>query len=137
MAEYCIIITTTIRITMMKTDILILNTVNERRGPNLGHSMAEDLEFERTPDTSHVFIKETRMRIMGVFVGYISSGGAGYLSDLLSHEYHEMRHSTFPVTVRHSNCTSCSHCHASYPLALREFQFTCSFRFMMDSDASW
>ena len=70
MAEYCIIITTTIRITMMKTDILILNTVNERRGPNLGHSMAEDLEFERTPDTSHVFVKETRMR-MGVFVGYI------------------------------------------------------------------
>ena len=69
MAEYCNN-TTTIRITMMKTDILILNTVNERRGPNLGHSMAEDLEFERTPDTSHVFIKETRMR-MGVFVGYI------------------------------------------------------------------
>lgn len=69
MAEYCNN-TTTVRITMMKTDILILNTVNERRGPNLGHSMAEDLEFERTPDTSHVFIKETRMR-MGVFVGYI------------------------------------------------------------------
>ena len=71
MAEYCNN-TTTIRIAMMKTDILhdILNTVNERRGPNLGHSMAEDLEFERTPDTSHVFIKETRMR-MGVFVGYI------------------------------------------------------------------
>ena len=71
MAEYCNN-TTTIRITMMKTDILhdILNTVNERRGPNLGHSTAEDLEFKRTPDTSHVFIKETRMR-MGVFVGYI------------------------------------------------------------------